>query len=302
MPRRLDRMDVYWIIGPGRMGLSLGWVLASAGADGLLFVGRRERAPDHPVMDSPVVSYAGGLAGPPPDGTCLLLAVPDGAIADVAADIARLGRPGAGCVALHHSGAQPAAALAPLADLGYATGSLHPLQTVADPLQGAERLRDAFFTYEGDGGARDGAARIVEAAGGRMLEVHAEDKARYHAACVFASNYVVACASVATRLLADAVSVGRAEAAEALGPLWRGALANLERPGLPRALTGPVARGDLDTVKRHLESLAGGTRDLYGRLALEALELSREQGLDEETAAAIEAEIQSWLTGEAGPG
>jgi predicted short-subunit dehydrogenase-like oxidoreductase (DUF2520 family) len=295
-------MDVYWIIGPGRVGLSLGTVLASAGAGELLFVGRREGAPDHPVMESPGVRYARGAPGPPPDGTILLLAVPDGAIAGVAAEVARLGRPGDRCVALHHSGAQPAASLAPLAEAGYATGSLHPLQTVADPLQGAERLRDAFFTYEGDGEAWAGAARIVEAAGGRMLEVHAEDKARYHAACVFASNYVVACVSVATRLLADAVNVGRAQAAQALQPLWHGALANLERPGLPRALTGPVARGDLATVKGHLESLDGGTRDLYGRLALEALELSREQGLDAETAAAIEAEIRSWLTGEAGPG
>lgn len=280
----------------------MGSVLIGAGMDGLLFVGRRESAPGHPVMDNPGVRYAGTPPGPPPDGTCLLLAVPDGAIAEVAAGVAGLGAPGAGCVALHHSGAQPAAALASLADRGYATGSLHPLQTVADPLQGAERLRGAFFTYEGEVEARAAAVRIVEAAAGRMLEVHAEDKARYHAACVFASNYVVACVSVATRLLADAVNVGRSEAAQALQPLWAGALANLERPGLPRALTGPVARGDLETVKGHMGSLAGGTRDLYGRLALEALELSREQGLDEATAAAIEAEIRSWHTGEAGPG
>jgi predicted short-subunit dehydrogenase-like oxidoreductase (DUF2520 family) len=172
---------------------------------------------------------------------------------------------------------------------------------VADPGQGAERLREAFFTYEGDVEARVEAARIVEAAGGRMLEVHAADKARYHAACVFASNYVVSCASVATRLLADAVNVGREEAAQALQPLWRGAVANLERPGLPRALTGPVVRGDLETVKSHMATLAGNARDLYGQLALEALELSRELGLDEETAATIEAEIRSWRTDEVDP-
>jgi predicted short-subunit dehydrogenase-like oxidoreductase (DUF2520 family) len=289
-------MDAYWIVGPGRMGLSLGTVLARAGTSELLLVGRREGAPDHALMGSSGVRYAGAVPGPPPDGTCLLLAVPDGVIAQVAEDVARLGRPGSQCVPLPHSGAQPAAVLAPLADAGYATGSLHPLQTVADPAQGAERLQGAFFTFEGENEARAGAARIVEAAGGRMLEVHAEDKARYHAACVFASNYVVACVSVATRLLAEAVNVGREEAAQALQPLWLGALANLERPGLPRALTGPVARGDLETVKGHLESLAGGTRALYGRLALEALALSREQGLDAETAAAIEAEIESWLS------
>ena len=93
-------MDVYWIVGTGRIGLSLGSVLSSAGAGELLLVGRREGAPDHPVMESPAVRYASALPGPPPEGTRLLLAVPDGTIANVAAEIAGLGRPGTGCVAL----------------------------------------------------------------------------------------------------------------------------------------------------------------------------------------------------------
>ncbi|UCC73015.1 MAG: DUF2520 domain-containing protein [Gemmatimonadota bacterium] len=292
-------MRAYWIIGPGRMGLSLGSVLSGAGkAAEILLVGRSERAPEHPLVNSPRARYTARLSGPPAAATCLVIAVPDGAIAGVAEMVARLGGPGDGCVALHLSGAQPAAVLAPLERCGYATGSLHPLQTVADPAHGAERLRDAFFTFEGGGEARERAAEIVEAAGGRMLEVHAADKARYHAACVFASNYVVACASVATRLLAGAVNVSREEAAQALEPLWRGAVANLERSGLPRALTGPVARGDVETLRGHMATLSGGTRDLYGQLALEALGLACELGLAEETAAAIEAEIRSWETGE----
>jgi predicted short-subunit dehydrogenase-like oxidoreductase (DUF2520 family) len=294
-------MTVYWIFGPGKIGLSLGSVLASAGVAGeLLFIGKAKRPPRHPVVQSPVARYVTRPSGPPPAGCRLLLAVPDGAIADVAAEIADLGSPGAGCMALHHSGAQPAAVLEPLSRRGYAVGSLHPLQTVADPEQGPERLHDAFFTFEGDAAAKGGAAEIVAAAGGRMLEVHAEDKARYHAACVFASNYVVACAAVATRLLAGAVNISRDEAARALQPLWSGAVANLERPGLPSALTGPVARGDKETVRDHLAKLDGGTRELYGQLALEALALSRELGLDDETAAAIESEIRRRKSGGTG--
>ena len=125
-------------------------------------------------------------------------------------------------MALHLSGVLPAAALGTLAERGYAVGSLHPLQTVADPARGAERLRGAYFTFEGDPAAHAAAAEIVEAAAGRMLEVHATEKARYHAACVFASNYVVACAAVATRLLATAANIAEAEAARALQPLWGG--------------------------------------------------------------------------------
>lgn len=293
----LDTTSPYWIVGPGRIGLSLGSVIEGAGlASELLFIGKDAAPPDHAAIQSPVARYANRVSDPPSAGTCVLLSVPDGAIGDVAGEIAGLGSPGPGCTALHLSGAQPASVLAPLADRGYATGSLHPLQTVAEPERGAERLRDAFFAFEGDEGARDAASRVVTAAGGQMLEVHANDKARYHAACVFASNYVVTCAAVATQLLAEAANIDEEEAARALQPLWHGAIANLDSLGPPRALTGPVARGDLGTVRAHLATLDGQTRELYKELALRALELSVKAGLDESVAERIEKEIRQLRT------
>jgi predicted short-subunit dehydrogenase-like oxidoreductase (DUF2520 family) len=279
----------YWVVGPGRAGTAFASVLAGAG---VLVIGRSELAPDHPVMKLAGVRYATDYPGPPSPGTRVLLSVPDDTVAAVAAGLARLGEPGDGCVALHVSGALPASILEPLARRGYATGSLHPLQTLADPQRGAERLRGSFCTFEGDPAARNAATEIVEAAGGRMLEVHAADKARYHAACVFASNYVVACAAAATRLLSESVGVSREEAARALQPLWSGATANLEDPGLPQALTGPIARGDLETVRANLSALDDESRELYARLGLEALQLSRELGLDPATAEAVEAELR----------
>ncbi len=286
------------IVGPGRVGLSLASLLASAPATReIVVLGRRKTTPRHPLFARAAARYRTEISAPLAPGSRLLIAVPDSAIPEVAAQIARLGRPGAGCVALHLSGAQPAEVLAPLADEGYAIGSLHPLQTLADPQRGAERLRGAFFAFEGVAEARSAASEIVEAAAGRMLEVHAADKARYHAACVFASNYVVTCAAVATRLLATAARIGPQEAAEALRPLWRGAVANLDELEPPQALTGPVARGDIETVRRNLAALRGATRELYSRLGLEALRLSRDKGLDAETAASIEAELRGSLTG-----
>jgi predicted short-subunit dehydrogenase-like oxidoreductase (DUF2520 family) len=283
------------------MGLALGSVLADADAfDELLFIGRRSRAPQHPVLALPGVGYSVASPGPVPRGTRVLLAVPDGAITPVASEIARHGDPGPGSVALHLSGALPTGALAVLAECGYAVGSLHPLQTVADPLRGAERLKNAFFTFEGEGEARDAAADIVNAAGGRMLEVHAADKARYHAACVFASNYVVACGAVATRLLASAAGIGEGEAARALRPLWGGAIANLDQLGPSGALTGPVRRGDLETVKAHLAALDGDTRQVYAELAWQAVQLAKQAGLDAKDAEAIETEIKNSRIGGAG--
>jgi predicted short-subunit dehydrogenase-like oxidoreductase (DUF2520 family) len=293
----------YWIVGPGRLGLSLGSVLAATEVPGgTLFIGRSEQPPDHPLFAAGKARYASRPPGRPVRGTRLVLAVPDSAVAGVAEMLAGLGEAEPECVALHLSGALPTAILAPLERAGYVTGSLHPLQTVADPSQGLERLKGAYFTFEGAAEARAVAVEIVGAAGGRLLEVHAADKARYHAACVFASNYLVACAGVAARLLADAVNVSEEEAAQALRPLWRGAIANLDELGLPRALTGPVARGDVETVRGHLAALRGDTRQAYAALALQALALGRELGLADEAARAMEAEIRSTESGGTEPG
>ena len=287
---------VYWIVGPGRMGSALASLLADR-AGPILVVGRQELPAGHPLLKLQAVDFVVGYPGAPEPGTRLLLAVPDADVSKAAAELAGLGGASSGCTALHLSGAQPASILEPLADQGYAVGSLHPLQTVADHAHGVERLHGAFFTFEGDAAAKVVAAEIVAAAGGRMLEVHAADKARYHAACVFASNYVVSCAAAATRLLAEAVGVSREEAIRALEPLWRGAVANLDDLGLPRALTGPIARGDLETLRSSLAVLDAPTRALYARLGLEALALSRESGLDAEVAGAIDVELRGHIAG-----
>ena len=282
----------YWIVGPGRMGLSIGALLAQTdAAPPILFVGRRPTAPAHPLLDSGRAAYASELVGAPAPGTAILFAVPDGAVATAAAGVAGLGPPGADCVALHLSGALASDTLAPLAELGYAVGSLHPLQTVADPIDGAGRLRGSYFTFEGGRRAKKVAQNIVRAAEGRLLELRVRDKARYHAACVFASNYVVACAAVAVRLLAESVDISEDEARQALSPLLHGALANLDALGLPAALTGPIARGDVETVARHLRDLDEGEGALYRLLALEALRLARRQGLSPALADSLAREL-----------
>ncbi len=278
----------YWIVGPGRVGLSLGSLLAEANiADEILIIGRAREGPQHPLLSEARVRFTSTPELPPPDA-CLLLAVPDRAIVEAAERFAGLGAAAPGCVALHVSGAQSADVLASLDEAGYATGALHPLSTVADPIEGAKRLKGSFFAFEGSQAARAAASEIVTAAEGRLLDLHAADRARYHAACVFASNYVVACAAVAVRTLAGAAQISEAEAASALKPLWEGAAANLSDAGLPEALTGPIARGDVATVQKHLSDLEEPTRELYRQLALAALEISRAQGLKLDAVEALE--------------
>lgn len=277
------------IVGPGRMGLALGAALAASEVvDGVVFQGRSTDPPPHPLFESGAADYVLGPATLAPDTTALVLAVPDDALAEVAHAFGTAGPAPAGCVAFHLSGALSTDVLAPLHAAGYAVGSLHPLQTVADAWGGAGRLAESTFAIAGDPVALASARRIVDAVGGRPVVVPPALRPLYHAAAVFASNYLLAATSLAVRMFQQA-GVDESDAIAAVLPLMRGTMANLEELGLAAALTGPVARGDVDTVRLHLARLSPGERTLYSALGLETLRLARAAGLDAERAAELEA-------------
>ena len=283
------------IIGPGRMGLALGAALRDADAvERLLYVGRALEPPPHPLFDA---AAADGSAGaeyrvapiPVPGGTSILiLAVPDSTLSDVAYDVATAGPAPAGCAAFHLSGALSTDVLAPLHQAGYSVGSIHPLQAVADPWLSGDRLMGAAFALAGETHALNAGRRLVNALGGLPLVIPPTLRPVYHAAAVMASNYVIALLAVAARLLEDA-SVDSANVLPALLPLVRGTLDNLEHLGIAAALTGPIPRGDADTIRLHLARLSAEDRALYCRLGLELLRLARQTGLDERRAADIES-------------
>jgi predicted short-subunit dehydrogenase-like oxidoreductase (DUF2520 family) len=277
------------VIGPGRMGLALGGALMKGGAvETLTYFGRSPEPPPHPIFDADGVDYRVGH-GPIPEGTdILILAVPDDALHDVANQVARLGEAPSACVALHLSGALSTDVLTPLHTAGFIVGSLHPLQTVADPWSGTDRLVGCAYAVAGQPGALTAARRLVAALEGQALVIPPAMRPLYHAAAVFASNYVLAAAAAVARVLAEA-GIAEDDAVAAALPLMRGTMDNVEQLGLGAALTGPVARGDVDTVRLHLSRLSPRERRLYSALGMETLELARAVGLDPDRAAAIEA-------------
>ncbi|HSJ05251.1 MAG TPA: Rossmann-like and DUF2520 domain-containing protein [Longimicrobiales bacterium] len=292
------------IIGAGRMGLALGSALRQQEAvERLLYLGRSLEPPPHPLFDPyPLPGDAGSapagaeyraLPSQPPAGThAILLAVPDGALPEVVHDLAMAGEAPPGCVALHMSGALSTDVLAPLHAAGYAIGSLHPLMAVADPWLAGERLAGAAFALGGEPAAVTAGRRIVSALGGLPLVVPPSMRPLYHAAAVMASNYLVALAAAAARLLTEA-GVPEEDALPALLPLMRGTLDNMQQLGMSAALTGPIPRGDSDTVRLHLARLSPADRVLYCGLGLELLRLARVAGLDEERAGDIESLLTS---------
>ena len=278
------------------MGLAFGAALVQCQAvERLVFYGRGLEPPPHPLFDphSAVASYRPGLGGLEADTTVVILAVPDAALAEVAHDLAAAGPAPRGCAALHLAGALSTDALTPLHLVGFAVGSMHPLQTVADPWSGGDRLIGAAFALGGEPAAIAAGRRLVNALRGRALVVPPALRPLFHAASVFASNYVVTLAAVAARLLSQA-GISEDEAIEATLPLIRGAVDNIEHLGFAAALTGPIMRGDVDVVRLHLGRLSSEERSLYCALGRETLRLARLAGLDAERA----AELESLLSGE----
>lgn len=283
-----------WIVGAGRMGLALGLRLHRAHAVGrMTLTGRRPVAPEHPLYAGrpPGAEYRRSIEDAPADPDAIVIAVPDGAIAEVAGRLAAIDLPPSIPI-LHTSGSRSLDILRPLAERGHPVGSAHPLAAIADPLTGAERLAGATWGVEGDGAAGALAERIIHACGGRVLRIAPGKKPAYHAAAVFASNYAVTLLSVAERLMEQA-GVHAEEARPALSALAAGAVENLGARGPAAALTGPIVRGDVETVALHLARLSADERALYCLLGREALRLARTAGLD-----AADAERMGALLGE----
>ncbi len=282
--------DRLWFVGAGRLGLALGLALDRAGAvESLAYSGRTARPPDHPLFDGfrPAARYLPGLASVPADATGVVIAVPDGAIREVVHRLGEVSLP-TDVPVLHASGALSTEVLRPLAECGHPVGGVHVLAAVDHPVLGADRLRGAIFGVEGEGAALALAERIVRACGGRVLRVSAEGKPSYHAAAVFAANYAVALLGVAERLMEEA-GVPAEEARAGLAALAAGAVENVAARGPVEALTGPVSRGDVETVALHLARLSPEERTLYCLLGRETLRLARARGLDPATADRLDA-------------
>lgn len=273
---------VLGVIGPGRAGTGLALAWTRAGYPVRLHGRRRKSLPE------PLTLTVGPADAPPWIGAVdvVVLAVPDGAIGPVSGGLAARAAVETRHVVLHLSGSLDWTALRALEPSGAALGSLHPLQTITDPDRAPEHLRGAWAAIEGAPRALTTAERLARDVGLRPVRVRPEDKARYHAAAVFASNYFVVVEAVAERLLREAGFGGDAWAA--LQPLVEGTLANLRAADPAAALTGPVVRGDVDTLVRNLAALPEGAAQLYRRLGTEALALARARGLDEASASAVQ--------------
>jgi predicted short-subunit dehydrogenase-like oxidoreductase (DUF2520 family) len=157
-----------------------------------------------------------------------------------------------GKVVLHTSGALDRSVLAPLARMGAATGSMHPMQTFSS--KRVPNLDRNIFAVEGDARARQVARVMARSLGGIPIDIESEDKPDYHAAGVLAAGHALALIESATQILMR-TGFSRRRAQQTLLPLMRQMLDNFESAGPQAAWTGPVARGDYGVVAKHMRAL-----------------------------------------------
>ena len=180
----------------------------------------------------------------------IFITTPDDAIAHVVAEL----NWHRGQSVVHCSGADSLTPLEPARKAGAQVGGFHPLQTFASVDHAIKNLPGSTFALEADGELLETLKQMALALDGNWVRLGAGDKVLYHAAAVFACNYLVTLMKLATDLW-QVFGVSAPEATRALLPLLRGTLNNLENIGLPDCLTGPIARGDLGTIKKHLAAL-----------------------------------------------
>lgn len=209
----------------------------------------------------------------------LLIGVPDRDIEASIQELAARVDPVRESVALHLSGSLTSDVLGPLRARGYAVGSFHP--NLAFPVRNqVSSLAGVGCGIEGDAIACDVATELCRELHAVPLPLSRESKALYHAAASVVSNFTVTLFDAACRMQA-AAGIPAELSQQALLPLLQGTVQNLARLGSPQALTGPIERGDLETVRGHLRALrlqAGECLPLYVELARRTVELAVRRG------------------------
>jgi len=250
------------IIGCGKVGVAIAQLAARAGRDITALASRTATR---------ATQLAGAIGAPAAAceinhaasaGDIVLLTVTDDAIEPLCIQLADAGAFRAGSIVAHCSGALGSDILSPAKDqCGCRIASMHPLTTFPTAEAAIEKFAGTYCFCEGDSSAVDELMELARSIGGKPMSMSSEGKVLYHAAAVMACNYLTALLD-ASLTLCGKVGIDRQTALAAMSPLAVATLENISQLGPANALTGPIARGDSQTIARHIEALGGCDEDL----------------------------------------
>jgi predicted short-subunit dehydrogenase-like oxidoreductase (DUF2520 family) len=271
-----------FIIGPGHVGRGL---FRAFRASGVEVVGLHGKRP------SGVATSTGALPAEMAGANVIIVCVRDAQLDETIEELrvaVQEGRATRGSAVLHTSAIAEPAGLETLSALGFPGGTFHPLVPFGDPEISSQLLRNGWIGIDGENAAKNASRRLAGNLGARTLEIPRGKKPVYHAAAVMSSNFPVVLASVAGHLL-HALGIPDASAYQAVESLINGALANMKQALPDDALTGPIIRGDVETVGKHLRALEGHDTalEVYRALSAAAVEIAAYRGIDAKRAAVL---------------
>jgi len=282
------------IIGAGKVGTAMGYLLRSAG---YAIVAVTDR---NPAAAEKCLSYTGGKLYAHPSeaanaANMILITTPDDEIAGICTTLSDTGAISPGDKVVHMSGAGGLDLLESARRSGAVVASIHPIQSFADIEGAIENLPGSVFGVTALPEIEIWAEKLVGDLGGIPFLIADSDKPLYHAAACMASNYLTTLLHTVETIYAS-FGLAREEALKAFWPLVRGTMKNIERQGTVSALTGPIARGDTGTIKKHLAAFSVKLPRLlrvYQELGFLTVDLGLEKGsLAKERAEAIKRLFQ----------
>ena len=261
-------------IGAGKVGCSLGryFVLNGLSVSGFFDVDEESARTAAEFVGTDFVTELEELVR---NSDALFLTVPDGLISTVWNQIKDM--PVEGRFICHCSGALSAEDAFPgIKDRGAFGYSVHPLFAVSDKFHSYEELPHAFFTIEGDEEHLNDITALFQSFGNPVRNIKSKDKVKYHCAAAICSNQVIALIQESLDLLSEC-GFDEESALSALAPIITGNVAHIVKDGTAGSLTGPVERGDTDTVKKHLNCLNEEDRLLYRLLSRKLLSVGKKK-------------------------
>ncbi len=272
----------YAIIGAGKLGCSIGIALKNKGYIPVGVYSKSEGS-QKSLCDKLNIVSDNTYLGVVKDADLIFITVADSQIKSVSEQIAEMLSKDlvSEKIFFHCSGASTSDILYDIARISGIVASLHPIQTFPDRDTGWRNLSHIYFGFEGDERAKVVADKIVDVLDSRLLTINKDDKAIYHAAACILSNYTVALADTAGRLFAS-IGIDAKEGVDALMPLLRTTVSNIDNYGVNHSISGPISRGDIDTIKGHIMAMSEkglNCIDVYKTVGKKMVELVCENSL-----------------------
>jgi predicted short-subunit dehydrogenase-like oxidoreductase (DUF2520 family) len=276
------------IIGSGRVGRACGQMWARAGVFAIQDVLTRSRESAAEAVTFIGAGRATGALDEMRGADVWMIATRDDAIVPSCVALAASGKVTPDDIVFHVSGATPSTDLGAVKKQGALIASVHPIKTFSDATQAVESFPGTYCSAEGDAGALAVLRPAFERIGAKVFDIVSGMIPIYHAGGIFACNYLAALIEAAMRAHEKA-GIPRAASLAALEPLVRETVDAIFEHGPARALTGPISRGDVATVRRQLARVREwdrGMGELYRGLGLLAVALAEsDQRLDARRAA-----------------